>query len=103
MTTSVKVSEEDKARLEKLQAILTLRSGSKSTQEELLSALIADGLERVDEFSQRMMGATVPISDEEYRRILALVEDWGFETRWEELDKVVYGRGERGRRARASS
>jgi hypothetical protein len=31
------------------------------------------------------------MSDEEFGKVLSLSEDWGVETRSEEIDKVLYG------------
>ena len=31
------------------------------------------------------------MSDEVYRRILSLTSEWGVRTKWEDIDKVLYG------------
>lgn len=104
MTTSVKLREDDKARLERLQAIVTLKGGSKKTQEEILSVLISEALKRGDDFVKEMVGTTVPMSDDDYRKLLSMTGDWGVQTRWEDIDRVTYGDGVGPRRrARASS
>ncbi len=90
-TTTVKVDEADKQNLEKLQALITLR-GKKVTQQELLSALISDAIERSDDFVDRVLKETVPMSSEDFQRILALSEDWGFKSRWQDIDETLYGR-----------
>ena len=97
MSTSVKLGKEDKERLERLQALVTLKAGGKVSQQDLLSTLIREALERGDEFLEKMYKANVPIPDEEYERTLSLVEDWGVETRWEEMDQILYGAGIRRR------
>lgn len=91
MSTSVKLSEADKRGLERLQALVTLKAGQKVTQQELLSTLIRGALERGDEFVESMLKTEIPLPDREYERILSLVEDWGAETRWEEIDQTLYG------------
>jgi len=91
MSTSVKLSEKDKEKLEKLQALVTLKAGEKVTQQELLSTLIREALAKDDEIVKKMFKTKIPISDQEYERILALVEDWGIETSWEEIDQILYG------------
>lgn len=98
MSTSVKLSKQDKERLERLQALATLKTGWKVTQQELLSALIREALERGDEFLDRAYKASVPMPDQEYEKILSLVEDWGVETRWDEVDRILYGPGTRRKR-----
>jgi len=42
MSTSVKLAEEDKERLEKLRAIISLKLGKRMTRQELLARLIRD-------------------------------------------------------------
>lgn len=91
MSTSVKLSEKDKEKLEKLQALVTLKAGEKVTQQELLSTLIREALAKDDEFVKKMVKTNIPMSDQEYERILTLVEDWGVETSWEEIDQTLYG------------
>ncbi|MFQ5711893.1 MAG: hypothetical protein ACE5GD_08975 [Candidatus Geothermarchaeales archaeon] len=91
MTTSVKLSELDKDKLERLQALITLRAGGKVTQQELLSIIIGEALERCEEFIAKAFKANIPLPDEEYRKILSLIDDWGVETSWEEIDQLLYG------------
>ena len=90
-TTTVKVDEADKQKLEKLQALITLK-GKKVTQQELLSTLITDAIERSDELVDRVLKDTVPMSNEDFQRILSLSEDWGFKSRWQDIDETLYGR-----------
>ena len=64
MSTSVKLAEDDKVKLEKLQALVTLKLGEKMTQQELLATLIQDALTRGDEFIDSVK-PSVPMSDRE--------------------------------------
>ncbi|MGC8850159.1 MAG: hypothetical protein ACP5K1_03615 [Candidatus Bathyarchaeia archaeon] len=91
MPTSVKIAEKDKEKLEKLQAMVTLKAGCKVTQQELLSTLISEALERGEEFIDKVYKTNIPMPDQEYEKILSLVEDWGVETGWEEMDRMLYG------------
>lgn len=91
MTTSVKLSEKDKEKLEKLQALVTLKAGQKVTQQELLSRMIREALAEGDKLVEKMLKASKPIPDQEYEGVLSLVEDWGVETSWEEMDQTLYG------------
>lgn len=99
MSTSVKLDEEDKEKLERLQALVTLKARQKVTQQELLSTLIREALADSDEFVEKMFKTSIPLSDQEYERILSLVEDWEVETSWEEVDQILYGAKTRRRRA----
>jgi len=91
MTTSVKLNDRDKEKLERLQALVTLRTGEKITQQELLRILIGEALLKVDEFFDRISEQKLPMPDEEYERILSLVDDWRVETSWEDIDQILYG------------
>jgi len=92
MSTSVKLEEEDKEKLERLQALVTLKGGGKVTQQELLSILIREAFERGDEFVEKTLKTSIPMPEYEYEKLLSLVEDWGVETSWEEVDQVLYGK-----------
>jgi hypothetical protein len=96
----VKLDEEDKAKLEKLQALLTLKHGRKITQQELLSRLIGNALEKDEETSRLLFGADTPLSDEEFGKTLALVSDWGVEDASQSMDEYLYGPKGRTRRPR---
>jgi hypothetical protein len=99
MSTSVKLEEGDKAKLEKLQALLTLKHGRKVTQQELLSKLIGSALEKDDETAEILFGADRPISDKDFSRTLALVENWGVKDASQRIDEYLYGpKGRRGSR-----
>lgn len=106
MATSVKLAAEDKAKLERLQALITLKGGGKVAQQELLATLISDAWARGDEFVETMFKTKMPMTDEQFEKVLALVEDWGVETHWEKMDRRLYadtdriGGTERGKRLR---
>ena len=36
-----------------------------------------------------MIGMSI-LSDEEFKRLLSLIEDWEVETSWEEIDEILY-------------
>ena len=95
MATTVKLDPEAKRRLEKLQAMITVKSGKKLTQQELLDLLIKDGLQRSDEFAEEASGPGLPMADSRYEKLLSLASDWGVETSWEDIDEVLYGKKER--------
>jgi hypothetical protein len=95
MSTSVKVSRADKPKLDKLQALVTLKSGGKITQQEILSTLIEQAIRSADQFAERIAVQDAPIPDEQYDKVLSLVEDWGVETGWKDVDRILYGRKKR--------
>ena len=98
MATSVKLSETDKKKLEKLQAMVTVKTSKKVTQQEILSKLISKATEQGDSFIRETFESTVPLSDNDYNRLLSLTSDWGIETKWEDIDESLYGSSGKGRR-----
>lgn len=64
LTTTVKLSESDKAKLERMQALITLKTSKKVTQQELLSKLITRATKETDAFVDEEFGSTVPMSAE---------------------------------------
>jgi len=97
MSTSVKLDKEDKERLDKLQALVTVKAGKKRTQQEILSTLIGEAYARSDEFVEKLIKADMPMPDGEYEKILSLMDDWGVETSWREIDETLYGTKEQRR------
>lgn len=95
MSTSVKLSVEDKKKLERLQAMVTVKTTKKVTQQELLSRLIEDAAEQGENFIDKTFQGTVPMSDDTYHRMLSLASDWGTRTKWEDIDEVLYGNSKR--------
>ncbi len=91
LATSVKLSESDKRKLEKLQALVTVKTSKKVTQQEILSKLISKATEEADTFVDKTFESTVPMSEEAYRKILSLTSNWGIRTKWEDIDKTLYG------------
>jgi hypothetical protein len=93
LATSVKLNEADKRKLERLQALVTVKTSKKTTQQEILSKLISRATADVDEFVDRNFESTVPMSDEAYERTLSLTTDWKIRTKWEDIDEALYGNG----------
>ncbi len=85
--TTIKVREPDKRRFDKLQHEYIAVSGEKITQQELFSKIL-DYIEQTkDEFFKVKISK---LSDDEIRKFRMLQEDWGVETKEEEIDSVVY-------------
>ena len=94
MPTSVKLGEDAKKKLDRLQALITFKLGEKMAQQDILSALIDDALAKGDEIGTRC-GAWAPLADDEFGRMRSLCGDWGVQTRWEDIDGVLYGEPKR--------
>ena len=86
MATSVKMRDVDKRRLDRLQGALTLRSGRKVSQEELLSWLLNMG-ERNQE--QLYADGPKPMTEKEITAMSRLSVRTGIRTREEEIDAAV--------------
>lgn len=90
MTTAVKVTSEAKDRLEELQAEIRLETGTRVTQQELLSRLIDDAYTSRDEIIDEFRSELVPLSADEKavyreRRISS-----GVETAEGDIDEILY-------------
>ena len=93
MVTSVKLSEQGKRKLDALQAEVTLKSGSKVSQQELLDLLLAEAEERKDELISKVAkGQRFPLTEEQIKKILSLPRDCGVVTSEEDIDKYLYGK-----------
>jgi hypothetical protein len=94
-TTTVKVDEADKQKLERLQALITLK-GKKVTQQELLSVLISEAEEKSDDLVDRILKEkTVPMSNQDFQKLLNLSDDWGIRSKSEDIDQTLYGERKR--------
>ena len=92
MTTSVKISEEAKELLDKLQAKVVLSLGRKPSQEKVLDAILRLSTERQEEIITRLAGVRLPLSPDEIENLMAVPEDWGVMTKEEDIDEFLYGR-----------
>lgn len=90
MTTAVKVDDDAKSRLEELQAEIRLETGTKVTQQELLSRLIDDAYGSKDDVIESFRESTVPLTKAEKERIRQGRFSSGVETDEEEIDEILY-------------
>ena len=88
MSTSVKMTEADKRKLDALQADLTRRRGVKVTQETLLRELVRMGQENIDKLAPEWK-----LSPAARRRLMALPMSFGRPSREETIDEELYGWG----------
>jgi hypothetical protein len=91
MTTSVKMEDRTKSRLEELQAEIRLETGKKVTQQELLDRIVEDAYsskaDLIDSFRDEWDGLT----DEEVERWLSGTVASGDPVEEDEIDDVLYG------------
>jgi len=91
MSTSVKMDEETKSRLEELQAKVKIETGEKVTQQELLSAIVEHALSTEQEVIEEFRETTVPASEDEVKAFHDSISSSGKETTEEDVDEVLYG------------
>lgn len=91
MSTSVKMDDDTKSRLEELQAKIKLETGEKVTQERLLSALVEHAVSDEDELIDRFREKTVPATEEKIEAFHSGVSSSGKDTPEEEIDEILYG------------
>lgn len=91
MSTTVKVDDEAKDRLEELQAEIRLETGTDVTQQELLSRLIDDAYSSRAEIVDSFRSSGVPLSSEEKEVMARGRFASGSETDEEDVDEILYG------------
>ena len=91
MTTSVKVHDDAKSRLEELQAEIRLQTGSTVTQQELLPRLIDDAYESREDVIDSFRESSVPLSPAEKEAMRRGRFHSGVETDESDIDDVLYG------------
>lgn len=91
MATSVKMDERTKDRLERLQAEIKLRTGTKVSQQELLSRLLDTAYESKPEFIDSFREEWDGLTDEEIEQLLAGTAASGNPVAEEEIDEALYG------------
>jgi len=92
MSTSVKVTDVTKSRLEELQAEIRLETGRKVTQQELLERIVTSSYESKDDLIDSFRDEFEPLSGDELDRWFSGTIDSGVETREEDIDEILYGK-----------
>lgn len=91
MATSVKMDEETKEQLERLQAEIKLKTGTRVTQQELLTRLIKEAIESKAELIDSFRDERVPVSETERHAFHEGTITSGVETCEEDIDDILYG------------
>jgi hypothetical protein len=92
VTASIKLSEDAKRTLEKLQARITIATGSKIPQQHLLETIIRLSADNIDQILETTTQAR-PLTGSQLDALLDVPTDWGTETQEEEIDQTLYGKG----------
>lgn len=91
MATSVKMDDETKASLERLQAEIRLQAGVRVTQQEILARLVERAIESKEELSDSFRRERVPVSDADREAFHEGTVSSGVETTEADVDDVLYG------------
>ena len=91
MSVSIKIKKEDKDKLLKLQAKLTLFLNKKLTQEEIISYLLQIAEKNEELFMEQITNENKPLSDMQIKSLMDFPDDWGIETSEKDIDKILYG------------
>ncbi len=90
MSTSIKISEKAKRVLDMIQAKITLATGRKYSQQELLDMIIESSDEDKEEMIRRLTKFQ-HLSKKEIDSLNKLSVDWKIRTKEEEIDLYLYG------------
>lgn len=90
MSTSIKISEKAKRVLDMIQAKITLATGRKYSQQELLDMIIESSDEDKEEMIRRLTKFQ-NLSEKEIDSLNKLSVDWKIRTKDEEIDLYLYG------------
>ena len=91
MTTTVKIDPEFKKEIDKLQAKVTMKTGEKITQQELLVRILQFVMKNEKEFFKNFIFDWKPLSDKEWENMKAYIIDFGKITKEETIDRELYG------------
>lgn len=91
MSTSVKMSERAKSKLEELQARIKLETGEKPTQQELLDRIVDRAVETEADLVDSFKDDGPDLTDEEIERWLSGTTASGDPLDEEDIDDVLYG------------
>jgi len=91
MVTSVKMDEETKTQLERLQAEIRLKTDQRVTQQELLTRLVETATESKAEFIDSFRPDHVPVSEEQRDAFHDGQISSGVTTTEDDIDEILYG------------
>lgn len=87
MSTTVRIREDDKRKLDELQARLTLTTGQRVPLEEVLHRVLQVAGQEED----RILDRPPEMTEERKQELDSLTFDLGHPTREEEIDDILYG------------
>ncbi len=91
MTTSIKVDDETKHKIEQLRAQLLLNTGQKITQQQLVGLLTEWGMNNLEKIEQVVLDQPTILSEDERKAYQKFRKTTGVRTSSKEIDKFLYG------------
>ena len=91
MATSVKMDDDTKSRLERLQAEIRLKTGNRVTQQEILARLVEHAIESKADLIDSFREKHVPLAESEREKFHDGMVSSGVSTSEEDIDDVLYG------------
>jgi predicted transcriptional regulator len=91
MATSVKMDDDTKSRLERLQAEIRLETGTRVTQQEILARLVERAIESKTDLIDSFREERVPIADADRERFHEGMVSSGITTTEDDIDDILYG------------
>jgi predicted transcriptional regulator len=91
MATSVKMDEDTKSRLERLQAEVRLQTGKRVTQQEILARLVERAIESKADLIDTFREEQVPLSEAKREAFHKGTVSSGTTTDEDDIDDVLYG------------
>ncbi len=88
MASSIKVRQDTKSEIERLQAEILLRFGKKITQQKLIDLIVKFSKERLDDIMDEPKEEV--FNKNKLKEIIKIRSDWEVETSPEMIDEVVY-------------
>ena len=89
MSTTVRVDDDVKAELDRLQGLVQMETGQRLSQSELLARLVRYAHRRPEIVLDESKPWTPP-TIEQLARLFEKVRDWGVETDVSKIDEVLY-------------
>ena len=91
MATSVKMDDDTKSRLERLQAEIRLKTGNRVTQQEILARLVENAIESKADLVDSFRKERVPVPQSERDSFHEGMVSSGTSTSEDDIDDVLYG------------
>ncbi|MFQ6124209.1 MAG: hypothetical protein ACE5R6_06320 [Candidatus Heimdallarchaeota archaeon] len=91
MTTSIKVEDSTKRKIDKIQAQLLLQSGKKVTQQQLIELMADWATQNLETLKNILLDNPIILTDEEITAYKKYRISTGIKTNPQTIDQILYG------------